>query len=375
MRTTSSIAFFCRPSKVNKQGLAPLECSVTLSGQRKFLNLPMKFRPEQFNRHRPPQEIVEALDLWRRRIDEYMRMMMKEGMLITPNTLRSVIQDGGIRKQTVGTIMTEFLELTRSRVGVEIRPSVFRKYQLTANFILSYVSPDADVTALTPALVKTIETALKARYEPATVVGYLTRTKCFCKYCVEAGVIQQNPARNLRIVKPVKPITFIPPERLEILLSKSYGGNLQHCLNLLLISCGTGLSYSDLMSFTFNDLLEDEDEGQKYYYLRGKRNKTGRTFQALVLPFAVPILLHYKPLGHLPRISNQRLNKRLKEIAPDLHCHLGRKTFASILYSKNLSPAITAAAIGDTVETTLRYYARLADNSIIKEQINALKKS
>ena len=50
MRNTFDIAFYCRSSKMNKKGLAPIEMSVSLQGERVFINLPMKMNPEFFGK-------------------------------------------------------------------------------------------------------------------------------------------------------------------------------------------------------------------------------------------------------------------------------------------------------------------------------------
>lgn len=76
VRATSSLQFYCRSSKANKQGLAPLELSIILNGSRRFTNLPTKFNPEEFNKKRPSTEIVEVVEIWRERINSYIREMM-----------------------------------------------------------------------------------------------------------------------------------------------------------------------------------------------------------------------------------------------------------------------------------------------------------
>ena len=48
MRNTFDIAFYCRSSRMNKKGLAPIEMSVSLNGDRTFINLPMKAQPRNF---------------------------------------------------------------------------------------------------------------------------------------------------------------------------------------------------------------------------------------------------------------------------------------------------------------------------------------
>ena len=50
MRNTFDISFYCRKSKVNKKGLAPIELSVSLNGKRKFINLPMTMEPRMFEK-------------------------------------------------------------------------------------------------------------------------------------------------------------------------------------------------------------------------------------------------------------------------------------------------------------------------------------
>lgn len=45
-----SISFICRSSKVNKMGLAPVECSIIYGKKRTFIQLPRREKPEDFKR-------------------------------------------------------------------------------------------------------------------------------------------------------------------------------------------------------------------------------------------------------------------------------------------------------------------------------------
>lgn len=368
MRTTSSIAFFCRKSKANKSGYSPLECSVTLSGSRKFLNLPMKFKPEEFNKKRPSQEILEALDLWRSRINGYMVQMMREGMVITSETLREVIQQGGVRAYTVGRLFDDYLLILRKRVGIDLKESVYRKYELVVERALTFVSRDAPVTSLTPHLIKTIEVAWRARYDPATLCGYLTRLKAFCRYGLDNGKLSVNPFQGIRITKPQKPIKALTEEEVASLLKRSYSGSLQRILDLFLIQCGTGMAYTDLMDFHMEDLKQ---AGDGHFYISKPRKKTGHTFTAIVFPFAADIIHMLKAIPH---ISNQKYNKRLKEIDPRLTSHMGRRTYATMLVNRGVSMETVAAALGDTdTQIVARYYAKVFDRTIIDKQLQIFK--
>ena len=55
--TTFSISFYCRGSKVNKHGVAPLELCLNINQERLFVNLPVKFNPKVFAKKRTIFEI------------------------------------------------------------------------------------------------------------------------------------------------------------------------------------------------------------------------------------------------------------------------------------------------------------------------------
>ena len=368
MRTTSAIQFYVRTSKASKDGYSPLECSVSICGQRKFVNLPMKFRAEEFNKKRPSKEILQALDLWRNRINGYMVQMLREGMVITAQTLREVIQQGGVNTYTVGRLFDDYLILLSKRVGIDLTAATYRKYQIVADKALKYIHRDADISSITPALIQTIAADFRALYDPSTTVGYLTKLKTFMKYGMDNGKIRVNPFQGVKIQRPLKPIKALTETELNGLLNKCCDSvRLQKVLDLFLIQCGTGMAYSDLMDFSPEDMKQEGD----YYYICKQRNKTGKTFTALVMPFAVPIIQHYKTL---PKISNQKLNKNLKLIDKRLTSHMGRRTYATLLVNNGVDMHIVAAALGDHPAMAAKYYAKVFDSTIIQQQIDSIKK-
>ena len=92
-RTTSSLQFYCRSSKANKQGLAPLELSIILNGSRRFINLPSKFSPVEFNKKRPMATITETVDLWRTKINTFINEMMLNNIPITLSMAEEALKD------------------------------------------------------------------------------------------------------------------------------------------------------------------------------------------------------------------------------------------------------------------------------------------
>ena len=292
--------------------------------------------------------------------------MLRENMVITAETLREVIQQGGVRTYTVGRLFDDYLILLRKRVGIDLKDTVYRKYELVAEKALKYVHRDADISKLTPHLIQTIISDWRGLYDPSSLCGMATRLKSFIRYGMDNGHITINPFQGIRLSKPVKPIKFLTEDEVMNLLALSLEPRLQRVLDLFLIQCGTGMAYADLCNFTLDDLRQVSD----YQYISKERVKTGKTFTAIVFPWAVPIIKHYKTL---PVISNQVYNRYLKEINSSLTSHMGRRTYATLLYNKKVSMDAVAAALGDNPQIAAKYYAKVFDTTILTEQMAAFK--
>lgn len=86
-------------------------------------------------------------------------------------------------------------------------------------------------------------------------------------------------------------------------------GYLERTKDLYLFQCFTGLAYADLMKFS-KDSLRDIDG---YKAIQSNRQKTDENYITLFLPEAERIADKYK--YELPRITNQKYNEYLKEVA------------------------------------------------------------
>lgn len=330
----------------------------------------MRFKASEFNSKRPPEEIVEALDLWRTKINTYILDLMKDGRPLTADSLREVIQTGGVKAYTVGNLFDDYLRILKKRVGIDLKESVYRKYELTAHKALSFCRRDANVSVLTPSLIQTIICDLRAVYDPATVVGYVTRLKTFCKFALDNDRLKINPFQGVKISKPKKEIQYLTEEEVE----KIYDyipttDRMRKIKDLFLIQIWTGMAYADLMTFTKDDL---KTEGS-HSYIKKKRVKTGNYFLAIVFPFAVPIINYYTSL---PKISNQKYNKGLKELQKEvgltknLTTHLGRRTYATALINRGADITTVASALGDNPQVASQYYAKVFDKTILQKQIS-----
>jgi len=153
--------------------------------------------------------------------------------------------------------------------------------------------------------------------------------------------------------------------------------------DLFVFSCYTGLAYIDVMRLTSQNLSIGID-GE--YWLFTERKKTGEKVRIPLLPQALSILEKYKNSpaclnsgSLLPKLSNQKLNSYLKEVAntsgidKNLTFHLARHTFATTVTLTNGVPIETVSKLlGHSSIKTTQIYAKVLERKV-SEDMSALK--
>lgn len=140
--------------------------------------------------------------------------------------------------------------------------------------------------------------------------------------------------------------------------------HIQRARDLFLFQCYTGLAYSDLMSFDYDNC---EDIGGKLFY-HAKRTKTDTDFVFQMLSPAVELLKKYD--YQLPKLSNTKYNDYLKVIGAmvgvkNLHTHMGRATAATLFLSKGMPINIVARVLGHTTLKQTTRYARTLNKDVM----------
>lgn len=156
----------------------------------------------------------------------------------------------------------------------------------------------------------------------------------------------------------------------EVELLKSYApdyGYLERAKDLFLFQCYTGLAYADLMNFGAGSVSEIND----YKVIRSNRQKTDENFITLFLPEAETIANKYE--YNLPKITNQKYNEYLKEVAKGagiskpLVSHSARHTFATYLLNRDIPIETVARALGHSNIKQTQHYARLLGKKVVED--------
>lgn len=375
MRITSSFSFYCRESKKNRDSQSPLELSIIINQKRVFLNLPMKFSPEDFNRKRKPPFVVAALNEWRVTITNVLTDMLSNDIPLTAETLRYYLRTGGVKPYTIQDLFKEFLSLQSKRVGVEITQFSYRKYELTTELLSSQIDRTLPIANLTPSVIREFYCYLQSRYDTTTSASYIAKAKTIVQYALDNGKLKINPFQGLKVTRKSKRIDYLNNEEISVLQNaRLSNASLQRVLDTFLFQIGSGLSYSDCYELTPEDIQETDGT----YYIKKNRHKTGVQFTSVLLPIAVAVLKKYD--YSLPKYCNQKVNTYLKSIGTllnlnhNLTSHLGRKTYGHLLLNDyGVRMETVAKCLGHSnAKTTAKYYAEVSEETILKEVATAI---
>lgn len=134
--------------------------------------------------------------------------------------------------------------------------------------------------------------------------------------------------------------------------------------DLFIIQSATGLSYTDLMHTDFSAVQYQDGIA----YLTGRRDKTGRSYFIVILPFALDLI---KNLTIPRQISNQKYNAYLHEIQAiarinkPITSHIARHTYACLSLAAGVRMEALQRTLGHASLKTTQIYAQLLDQDVI----------
>ncbi len=385
-RQTFDINFYCRPSKVNKKGLAPIELSIVINKKRCYLNLQRKERPEEFKAamaSKKTNAIKSYCENQRRLVDDYAERMAFADIELTADNLKECLKRQYVSKAySLGDLWGDLIGNEKQKLfSGDIVMATYAKYILSKNAFYAA----NDFTDETPAHTVDIQHVNKLQfylreqgYDQSTIYNYHARTKAAFTLAFNRGKIKANPYAGFKMSKgEKKDIIWLEPEEIKKIANKDIDiPRLANVRDLLLMQCYTGLAYKDLDMLQKSDFKVNPKDGQ--IYIEKKRVKTKEKFTAIVLEDGKRILEKYD--YELPRLTNQKYNAYLKEIQDicgiqkRLHTHIGRTTYVCTLYNKGVQESVIAKLVGhSTTKTTLKYYAEMQKEALFNAVQEAQK--
>lgn len=370
--TTLNISFYCRPSRADKEGFAPIELSIIINGTRELVTLPRKERPERFKNavvSRRRTEIQDYLEAVRGRLNTILTEMMEQGILLTAKALRNYYQYGGVQFYTIQKLFDEYLAIIYKKDGTELTHRTVRKYEMSRDKFYTVIDKDKPVAAITSTVIAEYMRILRLEFNSVTTAGYAQKVKAVVKYGMSKGVIKINPFVGIHIRKEDKDVQFLSEEELAQIRDTDFkNDSINRIRDLFIFQASSGLSYCDMATLVPED-FQFNTEGNVYIHKR--RAKTNIFYTSVVLQDGVNVLEKYN--YSLPIISNNKYNSYLKfikdicQIDKPLHTHIARHTYATRCINAGIRLEVVQKLMGHTSSRQCLHYAKLVEKSIVDE--------
>ena len=393
------ITYYLYEFKRTKQGEVPIYCKLTTDGiNRQQFSTRLYIRPEIWDKDaqcvRGTSE--DAVLINRRLQDITVELKSIERKLyeadgnVSLDEFYSLYKNKTANEHTLCGIFRERIKRMESLVGKEYSPSTLQKFREVFAHVERYIqnlykSTDIPIRRVDYFFVKQFEdTLLSQGLKAITINKIMQRLRQMVVYAFKCNYIQQDPFVEYRPLKERKRLVFLTQEELKLLEDYHFAQQrLEEVKNIYLFSVYTGLAYHEAQALQPKHIVKGFD-GRNWIYL--VRQKTDREIAVPLQPQAELLIMRFERFCKVneyvqPRISNQKVNSYLREIAEvvgidkKLTHHTARKTFATTILLYNDVPIeVVSKLLGHSdISVTQRSYAQVL-NKNISNHIGRLEK-
>lgn len=382
-----AVLFFLKRNRINKMGKCPIRCRITFLKIRKEFSTGIFINPEYWNGRKqkafPNNEenkiLNNKLSLVHQQIDK--------AFLFLQISSEDFDVDDIYRKYKGEDVKTEITilgaydlhnEKTKKLIGVDFNELSWSRYvesrRKVAGFITKfYKKKDVKLKDLDLKFIKDLEYYFKTELnlKQATIYRSMQRVKKIIHFAIAENYLQRDPFNLYKNKKHKTKIVYLSVEELDKLENYNFNQlRLQKVKDLFVFCCYTGLAYLEMSTLTAEYIKIGFDGNE---WIEMNRQKTDAKISVPLLPKAKAILEKYN--NELPKISNQRFNSYLREIADVLGIekklthHIARKTFATTVLLYNGVPMeIVSELLGHSkVTVTQDHYAKIVKKRVSDE--------
>jgi integrase len=394
MQHMLSVSFYIQRQRLNDKKEAPIIIRLKLHGKTRDISSGLRVRPNQWDSKfgavkgtgESAKQTNKLLNASRARLLNIFTQLNYAGNPSLDDLLDEFHGKRQSKDYYLLQLVTEHNDHIKKRIGIDYTESTFEKYQAMELRVTQYVKEhlekkDISLKQLDRKFIANFFLYLKEVHhnQHNSATKTTKNLKRVLSYAAEQGYIENNPFNGYHCGYKETPRTVLTMEELQRIEQKSFSMyRLELAKDLFLLQCYTGLSYVDLASLKWKNIVKGSDD---IFWLEIVRQKTGSTTQIPLFPVALKIISKYNNLEQyqpdnslLPAYCIQKTNAYLKEIADiceinkTLTTHAGRRTFASTVMLNNgvRIEAVSRMLAHSSIRIT-QQYAKVYDKHLLDQ--------
>lgn len=394
VRSSFSILFFIRESRVRKDGTASIEVVLTVNGERCAFSTGKRVKSCNWDK---AKQQVKGKDEEAQSLNNYLKAikaklyqkeaeLLDRGFIITTELLRDAYFDKveSLKEKTLFEVFEEHNQEQEKLVGNGVSKATYWISVYTVRLLKEFVQQkykreDLYLRELNLNFIQSFHSFLRIDKGMAqnSSTKHLKLLKKIVNLAVANSYMTTNPFITYKIEREPVEIDFLDEEELRKIINFDTPlPRLERAKDMFLFGCFTGLSYIDIKTLA-PEHFEKDSTGR--IWIKKRRVKTGVLSRIPLLPIAKLILDKYKGGEKLLPIQDPAdINKYLKDIAilcdikKRITFHTSRHTFAStVTLANNISLEVVSKMLGHTNTRMTTHYAKLIDKCI-GEQMDRL---
>jgi site-specific recombinase XerD len=399
------INFFIKSGKTNLNGLTPIFVKIILNNDYTTMASGKSISTERWiatnklrNTLKVSSEKVlkQYLDLLESRVQNIYLQEIRLNPEFNLEMLKDILK--GNQKDNAVYLLKIFdkhnEDFKRKVVTKERSAASLQKYMRSRDLVEAFLKKefgvnDIDVAKVNSSFIYNLESYLKydSEYKGKigiknnSVVKYFKNFKTVCNYGIKLDLIEKNPFNKYDGKLNIKDATFLTQAELDTLENTEFSiERLERVKDIFLFSCYTGYAPVDACNLTLENLIEDAEGNQ---WIKTDRQKTGTRANVPLLDPCKKIIEKYagKSDRLIPKLSNQKMNSYLKEIAD--HCkikkhltwYVARHTFATtVTLGNGIKIENVSAMMGHSSIKQTQHYAKVLDANVMEDMKKLMHK-
>lgn len=393
-RSSFSILFSIRESKVRKNGNVPIEITITVNSERCSFSTGKQIAIEKWDKNK---QQVKGKDGEAQSLNSYLKAikvnlyqkeaeLLERGFIITAELLRDAYFNKveSLKEKSLFEVFAEHNQEQEKLIGNGVSKATYWVSVYTVRLLKDFVQQkykreDLYLRELNINFIQSFHSFLRVDKGMAqnSSTKHLKLLKKIINLSVTNSYMTFNPFSTYKVEREPVEIDFLDEEELRRIINfETPIPRFEKAKDFFLFGCFTGLSYIDIKTLT-PEHFEKDNTGR--IWIKKRRVKTGVLSRIPLLPIAKLILDKYKGGGKIIPIQDPAdINKYLKDIAilcginKRITFHTSRHTFAStVTLANNISLEVVSKMLGHTNTRMTTHYAKLLDKCI-GEQMDKL---